>query len=109
VSADVTNAGSRAGDEVVQLYLRDDVASVAQPVRKLVGFRRVTLRPGETRTVEFTLRPVDLSLYRLDMQRVVEPGTFTVWAGGSSEATLSAAYRVVGDTLVVERAPVRLR
>ncbi|HET7189623.1 MAG TPA: beta-glucosidase BglX [Gemmatimonadaceae bacterium] len=109
VSADVTNAGSRAGDEVVQLYLRDDVASVAQPVRKLVGFRRLTLRPGETRTVEFTLRPSDLSLYRLDMQRVVEPGTFTLWAGGSSDATLSATYRVVGDTLVVERAPVRLR
>jgi hypothetical protein len=59
--------------------------------------------------VEFILHPVDLSLYRLDMQRVVEPGTFTFWAGGSSEATLSATYRVVGDTLVVERAPMRLR
>ena len=109
VRADVTNTGARAGDDVVQLYLRDDVASVAQPVRRLVGFRRLSLRPGETRTVEFTLRPIDLSLYRLDMQRVVEPGSFTVWAGGSSDATLSATYRVVGDTLVVARAPARLR
>jgi beta-glucosidase len=59
--------------------------------------------------VEFTLRPIDLALYGLDMRRVVEPGTFTLWAGGSSEATLSAKYRVDGAVLVVEPAPSRLR
>ena len=109
VSVDVANTGTRAGDEIVQLYLRDDAASVARPVRELKGFRRVTLRPGETRTVDFVVRPVDLSLYGLDMRRVVEPGTFTLWAGGSAEATLEAKYRVVGDTLVVEPAPPRVR
>ncbi len=109
VSVDVANTGTRAGDEIVQLYLRDDAASVARPVRELKGFRRVTLRPGETRTVDFVVRPLDLSLYGLDMRRVVEPGTFTLWAGGSAEATLEAKYRVVGDTLVVEPAPPRVR
>ena len=109
VSVDVTNTGARVGDEVVQLYLRDDAASVARPVRELKGFQRVTLRPGETRTVDFVLQPVDLSMYGLDLRRIVEPGTFTVWAGGSSAATLSTTYRVVGDTLLVERAPRRMR
>ena len=109
VSVDVTNTGARAGDEVVQLYVRDDAASVARPVRELKGFHRISLRPGETRSETFVLQPVDLSLYRLDMRRVVEPGTFTLWAGGSSEATLTASYRVTGDTLVVEPAPTRIR
>ncbi|MCY7379352.1 MAG: fibronectin type III-like domain-contianing protein, partial [Gemmatimonadaceae bacterium] len=109
VSVDVTNTGARAGDEVVQLYLRDDAASVARPVRELKGFQRVTLRPGETRTVDFVLQPVDLSMYGLDLRRIVEPGTFTVWAGGSSAATLSTTYRVVGDTLLIERPPRRMR
>jgi beta-glucosidase len=109
VSADVTNTGARVGGEVVQLYLRDDAASIARPVRELRGFRRVSLRPGETRTVEFVLGPLDLSLYRLDMQRVVEPGTFTMWVGGSSEAALETKYRVVGDTLIVAPTPPRMR
>ena len=109
VNVDVTNTGARAGAEVVQLYLRDDAASVARPVRELKGFQRITLRPGETRAVSFVLHALDLSMHRLDMQRVVEPGTFTVWAGGSSAATLSASYRVVGDTLRIARAPRRMR
>ena len=109
VSVDVTNAGARAGDDVVQLYLRDDVASVERPVRELKGFRRVTLQPGETRTVVFVLHPVDLSLNGLDMRRIVEPGTFTLWAGGSADATLSQKYQVTGDTLVVAPAPPRPR
>jgi beta-glucosidase len=109
VRVKVTNTGARAGDEVVQLYLRDDAASVARPVRELKGFRRVTLQPGETRTVAFVLRPLDLSFHRLDMRRVVEPGSFTFWAGGSSAATLQARYSVVGDTLLVANAPRPLR
>jgi beta-glucosidase len=109
VSVDVTNTGARTGDEVVQLYVRDDAASVARPVRELKGFRRVTLRPGETAVVWFMLRPLDLSMYRPDMRRVVEPGTFTLWAGGSSAATLEAKYRVTGDTLLVAPAPRRMR
>ena len=109
VSVDVTNTGARVGDEVVQLYLRDDAASVARPVRELKGFQRVTLRAGETRTIDFVLQPVDLSMYGLDLRRIVEPGTFTLWAGGTSAATLSATYRVVGDTLLIAQPPRRMR
>lgn len=91
----VTNTGRRAGTEVVQLYLRDDVASVTRPVRELRGFQRVELQPGESREVEFTLGFEDLALYDARMQRVVEPGTFTVFTGGSSEASQSVAFEVV--------------
>lgn len=109
VTVEVTNAGARAGDEVAQLYLRDDVASVTRPVRMLRGFQRLSLAPGETRAVTFTLAPEHLALNGRDMRRVVEPGTFTVWAGGSSAATLAARFRVTGDTLVVAPAPPRPR
>jgi beta-glucosidase len=109
VSVEVTNAGARAGDEVVQLYLRDDAATVARPVRELKGFRRVTLQPNETRRVDFALAPEDLSLYDLTMRRVVEPGSFTVWAGGSSAATREARFTVAGDTLVLAPAAPRFR
>lgn len=105
VSVDVTNTGAVAGDEVVQLYVRDDAASVTRPVRELKGFRRVTLRPGERQTVRLTLRPEHLAFHALDMRRVVEPGAFTVWAGGSSAATLEGRFRVTGDTLVLAPAP----
>ncbi|HEU4996564.1 MAG TPA: beta-glucosidase BglX [Gemmatimonadaceae bacterium] len=108
-SVDVSNTGSRAGTEVVQLYLRDDAASVTRPVRELRGFTRVTLNPGETRTVRFTLKPDDLALYDRDMRRVVEPGTFTVWAGGSSAATLEQRFTVTGDIVVLGQAPPRMR
>jgi beta-glucosidase len=109
VSVEVANTGARAGDEVAQLYVRDDAASVTRPVRMLQGFRRVTLAPGARETVRFTLRPEQLALYDLGMRHVVEPGTFTVWAGGSSAATTSARLTVTGDTLVLAPAPPRMR
>ena len=84
VSVDVTNTGRRIGDEVVQLYLRDDEASVTRPVIELKGFQRITLKPGERRTVTFGLTPRHLSLWNLQMKRVVEPGTFTVSVGPNS-------------------------
>ena len=90
VSVDVTNTGRRTGDEVVQLYVRDDEASVTRPVLELKAFRRVTLRPGERRTVTFELKPDDFALWNMEMKRVVEPGTFTISAGPSS-AQLKAA------------------
>jgi beta-glucosidase len=105
VSADVSNTGTRAGTEVVQLYLRDDAASVTRPVRELRGFRRVMLQPGEMRTVSFTLGPPDLAMYDRTMRRVVEPGTFTIWIGGSSATTLSTRFTVAGDVVVLEPAP----
>ena len=109
VTVDVTNTGRRAGTEVAQLYLRDDAATVTRPVRELRGFRRVTLQPGQTQTLRFELRADDLALHDRDMRRVVEPGTFTLWAGGSSAATLSAKFVVTGDVVVLSAAPPRFR
>ena len=84
VKVDVTNTGKRAGDEVVQLYVRDDEASVTRPLIELKRFQRVTLQPGEKKTVSFELTPKDLSLWNVAMKRVVEPGTFTISAGPNS-------------------------
>ncbi|MEZ4700704.1 MAG: glycoside hydrolase family 3 N-terminal domain-containing protein [Rhodothermales bacterium] len=84
VMVDVTNTGDRAGDEVVQLYIRDQVSRVARPVKELRGFRRITLQPGETQTVSFEIGPDALSYHGLHMERVVEPGAFDVMVGGNS-------------------------
>ena len=94
VSVTVTNTGAREGAEVIQLYVRDDVASVTRPVRELKGFRRVTLRAGEARTVDFRLTPQELGFYDRDMKFVVEPGTFRVFVGGSSVGGLEAEFEV---------------
>ena len=94
VSVDVANTGARAGDEVVQLYIRDDVSSVTRPVKELKGFRRVTLAPGERRTVTFDIGPDALQLWSRDMKRVVEPGTFTIMAGANSVELKSATLTV---------------
>jgi beta-glucosidase len=102
VQVDVRNTGPRAGDEVVQLYVRDDIASVTRPVRELRGFERITLEPGQSRTVSFTLRPDDLAFYNQRMQRVVEPGFFTVWVGASSmDDARPARFEVVGELQAV--------
>jgi len=84
IEVEVANTGAVAGDEVVQLYLRDVHASVTTPVKQLVRFERVTLQPGETRTVTFTLGASDFSVWNDRMQLVVEPGEFRVMAGGNS-------------------------
>ena len=84
ITVEVSNQSAVAGDEVVQLYIRQEVSSVTRPVKELRGFERVRLRAGETRTVEFTLGFEELSYYNREMQRVVEPGTFTVMVGGNS-------------------------
>src|SRR2546423_513876 len=109
VSVDVRNTGDRAGDEVVQLYMRDDVASVEEPVKELKGFRRITLAAGESRTVTFKLPPDAFALYDHDMRRVIEPGTFTIYAGTNSVDVISAALEVTGNTLVLEPSTPRMR
>ena len=95
VEVDVTNSGPRTGDEVVQLYVRDDVSSVPRPVLELRGFERVTLKPGEKRTVKFSLDPDSLAFWNIDMAYVVEPGTFTIHAGSSSASLKSVKLTVV--------------
>lgn len=97
VSVEVKNVGRRAGDEVVQLYVRDKVASVTRPARELRGFQRVTLAPGERKTVTFTLGPAELRFVDEQMRRVVEPGLFDLMVGTSSAAPTSASLEVVGD------------
>jgi beta-glucosidase len=94
VKATVTNTGGRPGDEVVQLYLRDPVASVAQPVRRLRGFSRVTLGAGESKTVVFRLGAQDLGFHDSDGRLVVEPGSFDVFVGNSSSAELRRTFEV---------------
>jgi beta-glucosidase len=109
VSVDVRNSGDRGGEEVVQLYVRDDVASVAEPVKRLVGFQRIVSRSGDTRTVTFRIRPESLALYDRQMRQVVEPGTFTVYVGTNSDDVLTDHFTVTGSTLVLAPAPTRIR
>ena len=97
VSVDVANTGSRRGDEVVQLYLHDDEASVTRPLIELKRFRRVSLDPGQKETVTFQLTPNDLALWNMDMKRVVEPGTFTIFAGPNSRDLKSARLSVTAN------------
>jgi beta-glucosidase len=98
VSADLTNHGDIAADEVAQLYVRDLVGNVTRPVRELKGFRRLRVAPGETVTVSFELHTDDLAFYGRDNMLMVEPGDFHAWVGGSSDAGLRTAFRVVaGD------------
>ena len=95
VTVTVSNTGTREGTEVVQLYVRDEVGSVARPVRELKGFRRLTLKPGESRPVELRLAPRDLAFYGLDMRSAVEAGTFRVFVGPNSIEGLEAVFEVV--------------
>jgi beta-glucosidase len=94
VNVDLKNTGGVAGVEIAQLYIRVTGGTVEEPVRELKSFQRVALKPGETKTLDFTLGPDDLSHYDLDMQRTIEPGQVQVWVGGSSEAAQGAAFEV---------------
>jgi beta-glucosidase len=98
-SADVTNTGSRLGDDVVQLYLRDPVASISQPVRRLRGFERVTLQPGQKRTVSWTLSRNDVGFYDNKGRFRVENGKIYTYAGDtSSESDNEQTFKVVGGS-----------
>jgi beta-glucosidase len=93
-TVDVKNTGSRSGDEVVQLYIHDPVATISQPVRRLRGFERVSLDPGQTKTVSFRLDRSDVGFYDNSGSFVVEPGTIDVYAGDSSESGLTDSFNV---------------
>lgn len=84
ISFKIKNTGKHKGDEVVQLYIRDEFASVARPVKELKGFQRISLQPGEEKTVEFMITPDLLKMYDLNMKEVIEPGTFRIAIGSSS-------------------------
>jgi beta-glucosidase len=95
VSTTVRNAGSRAGDEIVELYVRLRGTSVALPVRQLEGFRRIALAPGESKRVEFTIGHDELAFWNIDMEDLVEPASGTVWIGPSSAEGESADFIIV--------------
>jgi beta-glucosidase len=96
VIAEVSNMGKRDGDEVVQLYIHDVVAQVTRPVMQLRGFQRVHLKAGQSKRVEFTIGPDDLSFYDRDMVRVIEPGTFDILIGASSADIRQRATLEIG-------------
>jgi beta-glucosidase len=95
VSVEVRNTGTRAGDEVVQLYVHETVASVTQPIKQLKAFRRVTLAPGQSTTVRFTLDRTAFDLWDEHMKRVLEPGTFEIMVGDSSAAVQTAKLDII--------------
>ena len=94
VAVTVTNTGARPGEEIVQLYLRDDVASVTRPVRQLRGFRKVQLAPGEARELTFTLDQADFALLDSNFSPVIEAGTFTVFVGADSTTENQARFEL---------------
>jgi len=94
VSMDVTNKGSRDGSEIVQLYIRDVVGSVTRPMKELKGFQKISLKAGETRTVNFTLGTKDLSFYNSELKFVAEPGQFQVFVGGNSRDVKQATFEL---------------
>lgn len=94
VSVDVKNTGSRRGAEVIQMYIRDDYASVTRPVKELKGFKKIWLEPGETQTITFTIDPELLSFYDANMKWIIEPGDFTIMIGTASDKTESIKLTV---------------
>jgi beta-glucosidase len=80
----IKNTGKYAGDEVVQLYLHDELASVARPVKELKGFQRVSLNPGQEKEIQFTITPDLLTMLDINLKEVIEPGKFRIMIGSSS-------------------------
>jgi beta-glucosidase len=93
VSVDVTNSGNVEGDEIAQLYLHHDLSSVEVPDRALKGFLRVHLKPAETMHLTFSIKPSELAVWNINHHWMVEPGPYTIFVGGSSEAALSASFK----------------
>jgi len=92
VAADVTNDGDRQGEEVAQLYVREDVGSVETPDRALKGFSRIALNPGETKNVTFRIPQSQLAVWNTEGNWNVEAGKYTIWVGGSSQASLTTKF-----------------
>lgn len=107
-SVTVTNAGPLAGEDVVQLYVRDVLASVSRPVAQLVGFQRVALEAGSSATVTFEVPTARLAFSNRDLVRVVEPGDFEVWVGDAESRVSQSQFAVVGETLAVREDSPRL-
>ena len=107
ISVDVTNVGDRDGDEVAELYLKDEKASTPRPIVQLEGFERINLKKGESKTVRFTITPRQLSLINKKGQRAIEPGWFTIAVGGKqpdgSNDIQSARFKISGQPILLEK------
>ncbi|MBN1265920.1 MAG: glycoside hydrolase family 3 C-terminal domain-containing protein [Anaerolineales bacterium] len=102
ISMEITNSGSMAGDEVVQLYLRDEYASIPRPVKELKGYKRIALEPGESRKVLFHLSVDQLAFHNQEMELVLEPGRILVMLGSSSEdIRLQSEFEITGEKKMV--------
>jgi len=97
VSVTVRNTGNRSGEEVVQLYVRDEVASVTRPVRELKGFHKISLAPGESKRVQFNLTPENLKFYNRDLKWTVEPGRFSLYVGPNSAEGLETGFHYIAQ------------
>ena len=100
VSVDITNVGNMQGEEVVQLYIRDKISSVTRPVKELKGFKKIMLKPGESKSVELTILPEHLAFTNIDKEFTVEPGEFEIMVGNSSrdEDLIKVILNVVEKT-----------
>ena len=96
-SVEVKNTGDIGGDEIVEMYIRDEVASVTRPLKELKGFQRIKLKPNETKKVFFTITPDMLSFFGLDMKKIIEPGKFDVMIGGSSDKVISKSFELISN------------
>lgn len=94
LSVEVTNTGQRDGEEVVQLYIRDLVGSLTRPIKELKGFKKIMIKAGETKTIQFTINAEMLQFYTVNKKWEVEPGDFNLWVGGDSKAALKATFMV---------------
>jgi beta-glucosidase len=94
VSIDITNTGNTAGEEVVQLYIHDEVRSVTPPVEELKGFKKIHLSPGEVKNVKFTITTQMLSFLDEHLNRIIEPGKFDITIGGNSVDVLTASFEI---------------
>ncbi len=99
---EVTNTANRAGDEVVQIYARDIAANITRPVKKLIGFKRVSLEPGEKKTVTFTIYANQLGSYDQQMEYVLEPGKIELMVGTSSvDIAYKTEIKIIGEETVI--------
>ena len=94
VSVEVINSGNYDGKEVVQLYIHDEYASVIRPIKELKGFELITLKKGETKTISFTLTDKELGFYDNEGNYLIEPGTFKIMVGGSSDKGLQSGFEI---------------
>ena len=97
VTVDIANTGKVRGDEIAQMYIRDDFSSVTRPIKELKDFARVSIEPNQTKTVTFKITPQKLQYYNREMKRVVDPGTFQIMVGGSSVNLITQTLEVVGN------------